>query len=387
MFKGNYFFTSEAVTEGHPDKVCDQISDAILDEVIRQDKNAHVAVETLITGGFIVVGGEIFADATFNVEEIVKSVLKDIGYSDDKFGFNFNHFSILNAIREQSPEIAEGVNRGGAGDQGLMFGYATNETTELMPAPILYANKLAQYLACARKNEIVKHLGPDGKTQITFQYVDGKPQRISTVLVSTQHTNKVVDKEGHTSAEFRNEIIAKIIKPCLGNLIDDDTTIIINPAGSFVNGGPAADTGVTGRKIIVDTYGGMAPHGGGAFSGKDPTKVDRSAAYMARYIAKNIVASGVAEKCLIQLSYAIGLEKPLSLMVDTFGTSKIPNSAITKMVNDLFNLTPVGIIEYLGLKAPIYLKTACYGHFGRNEFPWEKTYAVERIQNYFKGSI
>jgi len=211
-----------------------------------------------------------------------------------------------------------------------MFGYATNETTELMPAPILYANKLAQYLACARKNEIVKHLGPDGKTQITFQYVDGKPQRISTVLVSTQHTNKVVDKEGHTSAEFRNEIIAKIIKPCLGNLIDDDTTIIINPAGSFVNGGPAADTGVTGRKIIVDTYGGMAPHGGGAFSGKDPTKVDRSAAYMARYIAKNIVASGVAEKCLIQLSYAIGLEKPLSLMVDTFGTSKIENSAITK---------------------------------------------------------
>lgn len=387
MFKGNYFFTSEAVTEGHPDKVCDQISDAILDEVIRQDKNAHVAVETLITGGFIVVGGEIFADATFNVEEIVKSVLKDIGYSDDKFGFNFNHFSILNAIREQSPEIAEGVNRGGAGDQGLMFGYATNETTELMPAPILYANKLAQYLACARKNEIVKHLGPDGKTQITFQYVDGKPQRISTVLVSTQHTNKVVDKEGHTSAEFRNEIIAKIIKPCLGNLIDNDTTIIINPAGSFVNGGPAADTGVTGRKIIVDTYGGMAPHGGGAFSGKDPTKVDRSAAYMARYIAKNIVASGVAEKCLIQLSYAIGLEKPLSLMVDTFGTSKIENSAIAKMVNDLFNLTPVGIIEYLELKAPIYLKTACYGHFGRNEFPWEKTYAVERIQNYFKGSI
>jgi len=383
MFEENYLFTSEAVTEGHPDKICDQISDAILDEVLKQDRKGCVAVETLITSGLVVLSGEMTANAKFNVEEIVKKVLKDIGYLNPEFGFDCNNFSILNSIRKQSLEIAKGVDGGGAGDQGIMFGYATDETEELMPAPILWANKLARYLSYARKNEMVKHLGPDGKTQLTFKYVDGRPTTIKTVLVSTQHTSEVLDKDGNTSEKFKKEIINKIITPCLGKLMDDDTVILINPAGSFVTGGPVADTGVTGRKIMVDTYGGMAPHGGGAFSGKDPTKVDRSATYMARYIAKNIVASGIARKCLMQVSYAIGVDKPISVMVDTFSTSKFSNDEIVKMVRSTFDLTPIGMIKHLELRNPIYYRTAAYGHFGRNEFSWEKTDFAEKIKDYF----
>jgi S-adenosylmethionine synthetase len=383
MFKGNYLFTSEAVTEGHPDKICDQISDAVLDEVLKNDKGGRVACETLITSGLVVVGGEITTSARINVEEIVKRVLKDIGYNNSEFGFDCENFSILNAIKKQALEIAKGVDNGGAGDQGIMFGYATDETEELMPAPILWANKLAKYLSYARKNGIAKHLGPDGKTQLTFRYVNGKPHKITTVLLSTQHTKDVLDKDGNITEEFKQEIINKIIKPCLGDFIDEDTEFLINPTGSFVIAGPAADVGVTGRKIMVDSYGGMAPHGGGAFSGKDPTKVDRSAAYMARYISKNIVASGIAEKCLIQLSYAIGLEKPLSLMVDTFSTSDISNKEIVEMIFNTFNLTPRGMIDKLELRNPIYFRTAVYGHFGRSEFSWEKTDMRAKIRDYF----
>jgi S-adenosylmethionine synthetase len=381
MQNGNYLFTSEAVTEGHPDKVCDLISDAVLDEVMRKDPDGRVACETFITAGLVVVGGEITADAEINVEEIVNKVLSDVGYLNSEF--DFGGFRVLNVIRKQSGEIAKGVDSGGAGDQGMMFGHAVNETPEFMPAPVYWANRLAEKLTQARKSGEVKHLGPDGKTQLTFEYEKGKPKRIKTVLISTQHSKAVLDKEGNTSKEFKTEIKDKVVKPCLGRLVDDDTEILINPTGSFTVGGPYADTGLTGRKIIVDTYGGSAPHGGGAFSGKDPSKVDRSAAYMARYIAKNIVASGIAKKCLIQVSYAIGVEKPLSVYVDTFATSVVPDEEIAEMINNLFDLTPRGIIRALNLKRPIYYKTASYGHFGRKGFPWEKTDAAERIKKYF----
>ncbi len=287
-------------------------------------------------------------------------------------------------MRKQSPEIAKGVDRGGAGDQGIMFGYATDETPELMPAPILWANKLARYIANSRKSGIIKHLGPDGKTQLTFEYENGVPKRVKTVLVSVQHSAEVLDENKQTSEKFKEEIIEKAVKPCLGNLIDGETEIMINPAGSFVIGGPAADTGLTGRKIMADTYGGAAPHGGGAFSGKDPTKVDRSGAYILRYIAKNIVASGIASKCLVQLSYGIGIREPLSVFADTFSTSQIPEEEIVKMIKEIFPLTPAGIIETLNLKNPIYYKTAAYGHFGRSGFPWEKTDRAEEIKNYFR---
>ena len=381
MQNGNYLFTSEAVTEGHPDKVCDLISDAILDKVMRKDPDGRVACETFITAGLAVVGGEITADAEINAEEIVNRVLSDVGYLNSEF--DLGSFRVLNVIRKQSGEIAKGVNSGGAGDQGIMFGYAVNETPEFMPAPVYWANRLAEKLAQVKKSGEVKHLGPDGKTQLTFEYENGKPKRIKTVLVSAQHSKAVLDKEGNTSEEFKTEIKNKVVKPCLGRLVDDDTKILINPTGSFTVGGPYADTGLTGRKIIVDTYGGSAPHGGGAFSGKDPTKVDRSAAYMARYIAKNIVASGIAEKCLIQVSYAIGVEKPLSVYVNTFATSNIPDEKIAEMIENLFDLTPRGIIRTLNLKRPIYYKTASYGHFGRKGFSWEKTDAAERIKKYF----
>ena len=384
MQEENYLFTSEAVAEGHPDKVCDLISDAVLDEVLKSDPDGRVACETFITLGLVVVGGEITADAEINVNGIVNKVLADVGYLNSEF--DFGSFYVLNALRKQSREIAEGVDGGGAGDQGIMFGYAVNETPALMPTPVYWANRLAERLAQVRKNGEVKHLGPDGKTQLTFEYKNGKPERIKTVLVSAQHSKEVLDKEGNTSKEFKNEIIDKVVKPCLGSSIDSSTEILINPTGSFTVGGPYADTGLTGRKIIADTYGGSAPHGGGAFSGKDPTKVDRSAAYMARYIAKNIVASGTAEKCLIQVSYAIGVDKPLSVYADTFSTSRVSNEEIAEMIENLFDLTPRGIIKTLGLKRPIYYKTASYGHFGRNEFPWEKTDSAEKIKEYFRSA-
>ena len=340
MQEENYLFTSEAVAEGHPDKVCDLISDAVLDEVLKSDPDGRVACETFITSGLVVVGGEITADAEININEIVNRVLADVGYLNSEF--DFGSFYVLNALRKQSKEIAEGVDRGCAGDQGIMFGYAVDETSALMPAPVYWANRLAEYLAQARKSGEVKHLDPDGKTQLTFEYKNGRPNRIKTVLISAQHSKEVLDKEGNTSREFKREIIDKVVKPCLGSLIDSSTEILINPTGSFTVGGPYADTGLTGRKITADTYGGSAPHGGGAFSGKDPTKVDRSAAYMARYIAKNIVASGTAEKCLIQVSYAIGVDKPLSVYADTFSTSRVSNEEVTEMIEDIFDLTPRG---------------------------------------------
>ncbi len=383
MAAKNYVFTSEAVTEGHPDKVCDLISDAVLDEVMRKDKNGRVACETFITSGFVVVGGEISAKADINIQKLTENVLADTGYGNTEFGFG--NFYVLNAIRKQSVEIAKGVDRGGAGDQGIMFGYATNETPELMPAPILWANKLAKYISYVRKNNIIGHLGPDGKTQLSLEYENGIPKRVKTVLVSVQHSAEALDKNMQTIERFKKEIIEKAVKPCLRNLIDGKTEIIVNPAGSFVIGGPAADTGLTGRKIMVDTYGGSAPHGGGAFSGKDPTKVDRSGAYATRYIAKNVVASGIASKCLIQLSYGIGIREPLSVFADTFGTSKASDDEIANMIKEVFHLTPDGIIQTLNLKNPIYYKTAAYGHFGRSEFPWEKTDRAEEVKDYFRS--
>ena len=374
-FKGKRFVSSESVTEGHPDKVCDQISDAVLDAILKDDKMGRVACETFITRGMVVVGGEITTKTYVDVDALVRQVVKDIGYTHSKYGFNYETCAVINVIGRQSPDIAQGVDTGGAGDQGLMVGYASDETPELMPLPLQLAQRLSMRLAEVRKKNILPYLGPDGKSQVTVEYHDGKPVRIETIVVSSQHTEEILDKSGHQITEkSRREIIEAVITPIIDKrLMDKNTKIYINPTGKFVVGGPQSDAGVTGRKIIVDTYGGVAPHGGGAFSGKDPTKVDRSAAYMARYIAKNIVAAKLARECTVQLAYAIGVAEPVGLYVDTHGTGLVADENLVKIVRSLFKLTPKGIIETLKLRAPVFRKTAAYGHFGRAGFAWEKT--------------
>ncbi|MFZ0629293.1 MAG: methionine adenosyltransferase [Nitrososphaeraceae archaeon] len=368
-----YLFTSESVTEGHPDKICDQVSDSILDELISQDPDSRVAVEAMTTTGIVFVAGEVTSNAKIDAQNVVRKTLKNIGYNGLKHGFDGNSCSVLTSIHEQSPDISMGVSKNengiqGAGDQGLMFGYATSETAELMPMPITLAHKLTMKLAKVRKEKTLDWMGPDGKSQVSVIYEDSVPKKIDTVVVSTQHTEDI------SISQVREEVISKVIKPICDNLINDSTKFLVNPTGRFVIGGPVGDTGLTGRKIIADTYGGMGRHGGGAFSGKDPSKVDRSACYMARYIAKNIVASGIASKCEVQLAYAIGVAEPVSIMVDTFNTGKIDEEKIEAQVRENFDTTPLGIIETLRLKRPIYTKTAAYGHFGRNEpdFTWEK---------------
>jgi len=372
----NYVFTSESVTEGHPDKICDQVSDAILDELLRQDPTSRVAIETLTTTGSVHVAGEVTTKGYADVQKIVRQTLKDIGYTDPRFGIDYEDAGVWVAIHAQSPDISQGVTEGqgafkeqGAGDQGMMFGYACNETKELMPLPIMMAHKLTAKMAELRKKGTIKGIGPDGKSQVTVEYENGKPKRIQTVVISQQHID---DKP---EAELKKEILEKVIKPVCGAYIDKDTKFYINPTGRFVIGGPEGDSGLTGRKIIVDTYGGMGRHGGGAFSGKDPSKVDRSAAYACRYIAKNIVAAGLADRCEVQLSYAIGVADPMGIFVDTFGTSKISEEKIVELVWKHFPVKPREIIEQLKLRRPIYKKTASYGHFGREDpdFYWEKT--------------
>jgi S-adenosylmethionine synthetase len=380
----NFFFTSESVGEGHPDKVCDQISDAVLDEVIKQDSLGRVACEAFITVGLVIVGGEITTKGYVDLPVLVRNLIKEIGYTDPKYGFNYDTCAILNAIGSQSPDIAQGVDIGGAGDQGLMIGYACRETPELMPMPIMLAQKLCIRLAEVRRQKILPYLGPDGKSQVTVEYVNGTPLRVDTVVLACQHTEEILDPAGKSiSQKAREEIIEKVVKPVIGqNLLDEKTKYFVNATGKFVIGGPQSDTGMTGRKIIVDTYGGMVPHGGGAFSGKDPTKVDRSASYMARYVAKNIVASGLADKLMIQLAYVIGVPDPVSIMVNTSGTGKVPNERLLELIKKHFQLTPKGIIEMLNLRRPIYKDTAVFGHFGRNEpnFTWERTDKAEDLK-------
>jgi S-adenosylmethionine synthetase len=377
MAKDSFLFTSESVTEGHPDKVCDQISDGVLDKILEKDKKGRVACETFVTVGLVIVGGEITTHAYVDVQDLVREILRDIGYSDSKYGFSYRTCGILNAIGTQSPDIAQGVDIGGAGDQGLMTGYACTETPELMPMPIMLAHKLARRLAEVRKKRILPYLGPDGKTQVTLEYEGGRPKRVETVVISSQHTEEILDRTGKKiTGKSRDEIIEEVALPIIPKkMIDSRTRFLVNPTGKFVVGGPQSDTGMTGRKIIVDTYGGMAAHGGGAFSGKDPTKVDRSACYMARYMAKNVVASGLASKCTIQIAYAIGVAKPVSLMIFTDRTAKVPEKRLVELVRKHFDLTPRGIIQELNLLRPIFRKTAAYGHFGRTEkeFTWERT--------------
>ncbi|MDH3892189.1 MAG: methionine adenosyltransferase [candidate division Zixibacteria bacterium] len=383
MSGGNFLFTSESVTEGHPDKLCDRISDAVLDEVLKQDRRGRVACETFVTTGLVIVGGEITTSAYVDIHNLVRATVKDIGYTDSQHGFAYNSCAILNAIGSQSPDIAQGVDTGGAGDQGLMSGYACRETKELMPMPIMLAHRLTEQLANVRKKKTLGYLGPDGKSQVTIEYKNGKPARADAIVISTQHTEEILDRSGKKiTRKAADEIIAKVVKPIVPKrMIDKQTKFYINPTGKFVIGGPQSDTGMTGRKIIVDTYGGMASHGGGAFSGKDPTKVDRSASYMARYIAKNVVASGLADKCTLQLAYAIGVAEPVSMMVFTDETCKVPEERIVQLIRKHFDLTPRGIIKDLKLLAPIYSKTAAYGHFGRNDkdFTWEKTDKAKRL--------
>jgi len=378
-----YIFTSESVTEGHPDKMADQISDAILDYIIEHDTNARVACETLVSNGFCVIAGELKTMAYAPMQEIARKVIQEIGYTDATYGFDYRSAAVLNGIGEQSPDINQGVDQAsgeiGAGDQGLMFGYACNETDVLMPLPIYLAHKLTRRLAEVRKEGIVPYLRPDGKAQISVKYIDGKPVSIETVVISTQHAPEVSQEKIHE--DMINEVIKRVIPE---ELMNDDIVFHINPTGKFVIGGPQGDAGLTGRKIIVDTYGGSCPHGGGAFSGKDPTKVDRSAAYAARWVAKNLVASGVCDKATLQVAYAIGVVQPVSIMIDTHGTSKIPEEKIEACVKDLFDLSPKGIIESLDLLRPIYRQTAAYGHFGREEegFTWEITNKTQEIKNY-----
>jgi len=369
-----YLFTSESVTEGHPDKICDQVSDSILDEIISQDPDSRVAVEAMTTTGIVFVAGEVTSTAKFDAQDVVRRTVRNIGYDGLKHGFDGNSCAVLTSIHEQSPDISMGVSKNedgvqGAGDQGLMFGYATSETPELMPLPITLAHKLTMRLAAVRKEGTLDWIGPDGKSQVSVIYEDAVPKNIDTVVVSTQHMEDV------SISQVREEVISTVIKPICDDLINNSTKFLVNPTGRFVIGGPVGDTGLTGRKIIADTYGGMGRHGGGAFSGKDPSKVDRSACYMARYIAKNIVSSGLASKCEVQLAYAIGVAEPVSIMVDTFNTGKINEEKIESQVREIFDTTPLGIIETLLLKRPIYKKTAAYGHFGRNDpdFSWEKT--------------
>ena len=371
-----YFFTSESVSEGHPDKLCDQISDGVLDDVLRQDPYGRVACETYVTMGLLIVGGEITSTAYVDIQKLARNIIKEIGYTHPKYGFDHHTCAIINTINSQSPDIAQGVNKGGAGDQGLMTGYACRETKELMPLPIMMAHKLIVRMTEVRKQGILKYLGPDGKSQVSVEYHDGSPKRIDSVVLACQHTEDILDNTGERiTKKARQEIIDTIAKPVLKGYIDKDTKYYVNETGKFVIGGPQSDTGMTGRKIIVDTYGGMAAPGGGAFSGKDPTKVDRSGAYMNRYIAKNIVAAGLADKCLVQSAYVIGRADPLAIMVDTYGTGKISEAAFDKLIRDNFELTPQGMIKSLDLLRPIYKKTACYGHFGRTEpeFSWEST--------------
>jgi len=367
----NYLFTSESVTEGHPDKIADQISDGILDAMLSQDKYSRVACETVLTTGIAFVAGEISTKAYVEIPDLVRSIIKDVGYTDARWGFDYHTCSVLTSIHNQSGDIAQGVDSGGAGDQGLMFGYATNETEELMPMPIVLAHRLTRRLAEVRKKKILPWVLPDGKSQVTIEYRDGRPARVDTIVVSTQHMDSVTNKQ------IEKDVIEKVIKPVMPKGIYDPTSVKyhINPTGRFVVGGPMGDTGLTGRKIIVDTYGGVGSHGGGAFSGKDPSKVDRSASYMARYIAKNIVAAGLADKCEIQLAYAIGVADPVSILIHTKDTENVEVELIDKLVRKHFPMTPRGIIEYLKLRRPIYRATAAYGHFGRNEpgFTWEKT--------------
>jgi S-adenosylmethionine synthetase len=375
--KRNFLFTSESVTEGHPDKIADQISDAVLDEVMRQDPKGRVACETLVTTGLVVVAGEITTTAHVDYDELVRKTVNEVGYNDATYGFDSNTCAVMCTVKRQSPDIAMGVDTGGAGDQGLMFGYACNETEELMPLPIQLAHRLTQRLSEVRKNKKLPYFRPDGKSQVTVEYRDGKPVRVDSVVISTQHSDKV------SNEELRAGVMEHVIKAIVpANMMDSKTKFHINPTGRFVIGGPMGDAGLTGRKIIVDSYGGYSRHGGGAFSGKDPSKVDRSACYMARYIAKNIVAAGLASRAEVQLAYAIGVAEPVSVMVDTFGTGTIPEERITQLVRENFSLTPKAIIETLDLRRPVYKATAAYGHFGRTGpgFTWERTDRAEALR-------
>lgn len=391
--KGRYLFTSESVTEGHPDKICDQISDSVLDAILEQDPNARVACETSVTTGLVLVAGEITTSCYVDIPKVVRETIREIGYTRAKFGFDAETCAVLTSIDEQSPDIAQGVNQAlearegqmtdeeieaiGAGDQGLMFGFAVNETPELMPLPISLAHKLALRLTEVRKNDTLEYLRPDGKTQVTVEYEGDKPVRIDTIVISTQHAPEV------SLEQIKADLIENVIKPIVPvELLDEKTRYLINPTGRFVIGGPQGDAGLTGRKIIVDTYGGYARHGGGAFSGKDPTKVDRSAAYAARYVAKNIVAAGLADKCEVQLAYAIGVAQPVSINVDTFDTGKVDEEVLVELIRKHFDLRPAGIIKQLDLRKPIYRKTAAYGHFGRTDLdlPWERTDKAETLR-------
>lgn len=376
-----FLFTSESVTEGHPDKLCDQVSDALLDAYLALDPHARVAIETMAKTGFVIVGGEVTTSAHIDVQKIIRETVSGIGYSVPEYGFDGETCGVLNAISGQSPDIAQGVNEGeglyqdqGAGDQGLMFGYATNETPEYMPAAITYAHKLARRLAGVRKSGEIPYLRPDGKTQVTFEYENGKPIRIDTVVVSTQHHPDVLHED------IVRDVKEKVIAPVCGSFLDEQTKYFINPTGRFVIGGPVGDAGLTGRKIIVDTYGGWGRHGGGAFSGKDPSKVDRSACYYARYVAKHLVAAGLADKCEIQVAYAIGVAQPVSILVNSFGTGKKSNEELSAIVRSVFDFRPKSLISELDLLRPIYSTTAAYGHFGRDEFSWEQLSRLEDVQ-------